>query len=64
MIVYQGNKSFNYEVDGYEIVERTAIEVTQPTNTGQLTLITCNNWNSEKGQYEQRLVVKSHLIEQ
>jgi LPXTG-site transpeptidase (sortase) family protein len=64
MTVYQGNKSFNYEVDGYEIVERTAIEVTHPTNTGQLTLITCNNWNSEKGQYEQRLVVRSHLIDQ
>jgi len=63
MTVYQGNNSFNYEVDGYEIVERTAIDVTHPTNTGQLTLITCNNWNSEKGQYEQRLVVKSHLID-
>ena len=64
MTVYQGNERFNYEVDGYEIVERTAVEVTHPTNTGQLTLITCNNWNSEKGQYEQRLVVRSHLIDQ
>lgn len=64
MTVYQGDQRFNYEVDGYEIVERTAIQVTHPTNTGQLTLITCNNWNSEKGQYEQRLVVRSRLLDQ
>lgn len=64
MTVYQGNNRFDYEVEGYEIVARTAIEVTHPTNTGQLTLITCNNWNSEKGQYEQRLVVRSHLLDQ
>ena len=61
--VYQGDKKFNYVVDDYEIVDRTAIEVTYPSSRGQLTLITCNNWNSETGQYEQRLIVKSHLIE-
>ena len=63
MTVYQGDKKFNYVVDDYEIVDRTAIEVTYPSSRGQLTLITCNNWNSETGQYEQRLIVKSHLIE-
>jgi LPXTG-site transpeptidase (sortase) family protein len=63
MTVYQGDKKFNYVVDEYEIVDRTAIEVTYPSSRGQLTLITCNNWNSETGQYEQRLIVKSHLIE-
>lgn len=61
LTVYQGGQKFDYMVDGYDIVERTAIDVTYPTSTGQLTLITCNNWNSETGQYEQRLVVKSHL---
>lgn len=62
LTVYQGEQKFNYVVDGYDIVERTAIDVTYPTSTGQLTLITCNNWNSQTGQYEQRLVVKSHLV--
>lgn len=61
LTVYQGDQKFNYVVDGYQIVGRTAIEVTHPTQTGQLTLITCNNWNNEAGRYEQRLVVKSHL---
>ena len=63
MTVYQGDRKFNYVIDDYEIVDRTAIEVTYPSSNGQLTLITCNNWNSETGQYEQRLVVTSHLIE-
>lgn len=61
MIVYQGNKTFTYIVDGYDIVDRTAIEVTYPTNTGLLTLITCSKWNNDTGRYEQRLVVRGHL---
>ncbi len=61
--VYQGEQKFDYVVDGYDIVERTAIDVTYPTSTGQLTLITCNNWNSQAGRYEQRLVVQSHLAQ-
>ncbi|MEW5958775.1 MAG: sortase [Chloroflexota bacterium] len=63
LIVYYGDQKYDYMVDGYQIVERTAIDVTYPSSTGQVTLITCNNWNKEKNQYEQRLVVKGHLIE-
>ncbi|MBI1879489.1 MAG: sortase [Chloroflexi bacterium] len=60
--VYEGDQKFDYVVDGYQTVDRTAIEVTYPTATGQITLITCNNWSSEEGRYIERLVVKGHLI--
>ena len=63
LVLYQGDQKFNYIVDGYQIVERTSVEVTYPTSTGQVTLITCNNWNHEQNRYEQRLVVKGHLID-
>lgn len=62
VIVYEGDQAFQYLVDGYQTVERTAVDVTYPTNTGQITLITCNNWSSEEGRYLQRLIVKGHLV--
>ncbi|MBN1218969.1 MAG: sortase [Anaerolineae bacterium] len=62
LIVYQGDHPFEYVVDNYQIVERTAIEVTYPSDTGQITLITCNNWNSDENRYDQRIVVRGHLV--
>jgi LPXTG-site transpeptidase (sortase) family protein len=64
LIVYQGDQLFRYVVDGYQVVERTNVEVTYPSQTGQITLITCNNWNRESNRYEQRIVVKGHLLNQ
>jgi LPXTG-site transpeptidase (sortase) family protein len=64
VMVYEGDKEFQYTVDGYQMVERTAIEVTHPTDTGQITLITCSNWNREAGRYEQRIIVKGHLLKE
>ena len=64
VIVYEGDKEFHYAVDGYHTVDRTAIEVTHPTDTGQITLITCSNWNREIGRYDQRIVVKGHLLKE
>jgi LPXTG-site transpeptidase (sortase) family protein len=61
VIVYEGDQKFQYVVDGYQTVERTAVEVTHPTETGQITLITCSNWNGEAGRYDQRIVVRGHL---
>lgn len=60
--VYYGDQAFNYMVDGLQTVDRTAIDVTYPTNTGQITLITCNNWSNEEGRYIERLIVKGHLV--
>lgn len=60
--VYKGDQKFDYAIDSFEVVERTAVEVTFPTDSGQLTLITCNNWNAEASRYEKRLIVRGHLV--
>jgi LPXTG-site transpeptidase (sortase) family protein len=62
VIVYEGATPYKYIVDDYHVVDRTAVDVTYPTSTGQITLITCNTWNSEEGRYLQRLIVKGHLV--
>jgi LPXTG-site transpeptidase (sortase) family protein len=64
VIVYYGDQSFTYVVDEYQTVERTAVEVTYPSQTGQITLITCNNWSDEEGRYIQRFIVRGHLIKE
>lgn len=60
--VYEGDRQFDYMVDGYQLVDRTAIEVTYPTPSAQITLITCNNWSDAEGRYIERLVVTGHLV--
>jgi LPXTG-site transpeptidase (sortase) family protein len=62
IIVYDNDQRFEYMVDSHQTVPRTAVEVTFPTDTAQITLITCNNWNAEAERYDERLVVKGHLI--
>ena len=62
IIVYQGEQAFQYIVDGYQLVDRTSVDVTYPTSSGQITLITCNSWNRDTNRYEQRIVVKGHLV--
>jgi LPXTG-site transpeptidase (sortase) family protein len=60
--VYDGEAKFDYVIDGQQRVDRTAVEVTYPSDTGQITLITCNSWDRNEGRYVERLVVKGHLI--
>jgi LPXTG-site transpeptidase (sortase) family protein len=50
-----------YEVDSVRTVEATDVEVTYPTAEPILTLITCVNWDSVQGRYNDRLVVVAHL---
>ncbi len=64
IVVYEGSQKYQYVVDGYRTVERTDVQVTHPTDTGQITLITCTNWNREAGQYDQRIIVQGHLLEE
>lgn len=59
--VFQDGQQFNYVVEGQQLVDRTAVEVTYPTNEPRITLITCSNWNGEAGRYEQRLIVTGRL---
>jgi LPXTG-site transpeptidase (sortase) family protein len=63
VIVYTGDQPFTYVVDYRQLVERTNVDVTYPTTTGRVTLITCSNWSDELGAYEQRLVVVGHLAD-
>ena len=62
IVVYEGDQQYQYVVDGYQTMERTDVQVTHPTDTGQITLITCSNWNRDSERYEQRIVVKGHLL--
>lgn len=59
--VYYGTEQFEYVIDDYQLVDRSAIQVTHPSNTARLTLITCSNWSSEEGRYLERLVVGGYL---
>lgn len=60
--VYDGDQKYEYVIDSHDTVDRTAVEVTYPTDSGQLTLITCNNWSAEEGRYMERLIIKGHLL--
>ena len=62
MYVYDDEKVYEYIVDGFETVDRSAINVTHPSSTGEITLITCSNWSDTEGRYVERLVVKGHLV--
>lgn len=61
--VYYGEEIFEYTIDAHQTVDRTAIEVTHPTNQGQVTLITCSNWSEAEGRYIDRLIVTGQLKE-
>jgi LPXTG-site transpeptidase (sortase) family protein len=62
VIVYRGEEMFEYIVDDFQTVESTAVEVTHSTDTSQLTLLTCSQWDRSRGEYTKRLVVKGHLL--
>ncbi len=63
ILVYEGEKLFQYIVDGYQIVGRDTVQVTYPTTSGKITLITCTNWSNNEARYSDRLVVRGHLFE-
>jgi LPXTG-site transpeptidase (sortase) family protein len=60
--VYDGEQKFDYIIDSQTKVDRTAVDVTFPSETGEITLITCNNWNAAEERYTQRLIIKGHLL--
>lgn len=61
IIVYAGDQSYTYSVDSRQLVNRTDVQVTYPTDAGRVTLITCSNWSDELGAYQERLIVVGHL---
>lgn len=64
IIVYDGDQPYTYIVDYRQLVDRTAVDVTYPTNTARVTLITCSNWSDQLGAYQERLIVVGHLASQ
>ena len=60
--VYNGDQQYEYVIDSHQTVDRTAVEVTYPTDSGKITLITCNTWDEAQGIYTERLVVQGHLV--
>ena len=62
--VHDDGNVFNYVIDGLQVVDRLAVEVVYPTETGQITLITCTNWDRNQGRYDDRVIVKGHLVQQ
>lgn len=64
LTVYEGKEAYHYVVDSLKVVDRIAVEVVYPSKTGQITLITCTNWNKEEGRYTDRVVVKGRLVKE
>ncbi len=62
VIVYEADQKFFYVIESSQTVDRNSVGVTYPSNTGQITLVTCINWNNEEGRYSDRLVVRGRLI--
>jgi sortase A len=62
VLVYRGEESFAYVVDGFQTVDATSVEVTYSTEIPQLTLLTCTQWDRNQGQYVKRLIVKGRLL--
>lgn len=61
IILYTDEQSYTYIVDYRQLVERTDVHIAYPTDTAQVTLITCSDWSDELGAYRQRLIVVGHL---
>jgi sortase A len=62
VIVYQGEQSFQYVIDGFQTVGEKSVEVTFSTGLPQLTLLTCTQWDRSQGEYVKRLIVKGRLL--
>lgn len=61
IIVTSNGQEFSYTVSSLQTVDREAVDVTYPSNTGEITLITCSNWSNAENRYTDRLVVKGYL---
>jgi LPXTG-site transpeptidase (sortase) family protein len=57
VFIEHGQESRAYEVSDTMYVDPTAVEVTYPTDSERLTLITCSGWDDNLETYTQRVVV-------
>ena len=61
IIVYSNGQEFVYMVNNLQSVNRDSVQVTYPSSTAEITLITCSNWSRAESRYTNRLVVKGYL---
>ena len=61
IILYAGDQAYTYVVDYRQLVNRNDVHVAYPSDTAQVTLVTCSNWSEELGTYQERLIVVGHL---
>ena len=62
VVVYTQRNIFVYQVRAQKIVEDSDLSVIDPSDTPQITLITCTNWDSGLRMYVKRLVVFADLV--
>ncbi len=62
VIVYHQEQAYTYQVDYMTTVKPSDVQVTYPSSKGQLTLITCLNYDHSLAHYTDRLVVVGHLV--
>jgi sortase A len=61
--VYADGRRYTYQVTSRRVVPPTEVSVLDPTSEAVLTLITCTNWSTLRGEYTERLVVQARLVE-
>jgi LPXTG-site transpeptidase (sortase) family protein len=62
VVLYTDENIYNYKVRELRVVLDGEMSVIAPTNSPQLTLITCTNFDREAGIYLERLVIYADLI--
>ncbi len=50
-------QTYTYHVTETRVVDPTEVSVMLPTESPQLTLVTCNDWDTTKGEFVKRLIV-------
>jgi LPXTG-site transpeptidase (sortase) family protein len=60
--LYTEQNVYTYRVREQTVVTQNDLWVTQPTQSSQLTLITCTDWSKESQIYLKRLVVFADLV--
>jgi len=61
--VYADGRRYTYQVTSSRVVLPTEVSVLAPTSEAVLTLITCTNWSTLRGEYTERFVVQARLVD-
>lgn len=62
ILLYTEQNIYTYQLRSREIVPSWDMAVVAPSENPQLSLVTCINWDDERGKYIDRLVVYADLV--